>query len=226
MERLVPVDAYGLTNRYKYHFISWLYVHSWLNELSFSVYKNRKVSDWGARASGIIHDPNKLTKELLDELFEAANIPGGGKAFMSFQRSEIKSTKVRTDFTPRLHEIAVPTLFIQGENDTAVPMDAVKRAAGLVPGAELHIMAGCGHWANREAPDEFLDTVREFLFALIHYKKITSRCPPGAVAAMAYLKSGSASILSIKACHTTSGCQIRRKGAKACSSGCFRRMAL
>jgi pimeloyl-ACP methyl ester carboxylesterase len=163
VERLVPVDAYGLTNRYKYHFISWLYVHSWLNELSFSVYKNRKISDWGARASGIIHDPNKLTKELLDELFEAANIPGGGKAFMSFQRSEIKSTKVRTDFTPRLHEIAVPTLFIQGENDTAVPMDAVKRAAGLVPGAELHIMAGCGHWANREAPDEILNTVREFL---------------------------------------------------------------
>lgn len=163
VEHLIPVDPYGLTSRYMLHHISWVYVHTFLNEWSYSLYKNRKTAEKLIRASGIFHHPELITPDLMDDLYAAATAPDAGKAFTSLQRSEFGWKRVRTDLTGRLHQITVPTLFIQGEMDKAVPLYAAKRAAGLVPGAELHIMAECGHWANRENPDEFLEYVKEFL---------------------------------------------------------------
>ncbi len=163
VQKLVPVDAYGIINRYMLHRLSWFYVHSPFNELSYAIYKSRRMTEWVARASGIFYRPERITPELMDDLVEAAQIPDAGRAFRSFQRSEYGWKQVRSDLTSQLHRIQAPTLFIHGEKDMAVPLAAAERAAALVPGARLHIMRDCGHWANREKPEEFLKVLSDFL---------------------------------------------------------------
>jgi pimeloyl-ACP methyl ester carboxylesterase len=64
----------------------------------------------------------------------------------------------------RLGEIKAKTLIIHGEKDTLVPLEASREAHGLIQDAELKIMAGCGHWPQRDNPEEFNKVVREFLF--------------------------------------------------------------
>jgi pimeloyl-ACP methyl ester carboxylesterase len=163
VQKLVPVDAYGIMNRYMLHRLSWFYVHSPLNERSYAIYKSRRMTEQVARASGIFYRPERISTELMHDLVEASQIPDAGMAFRSFQRSEYGWKQVRSNLTSQLHHIQAPTLFIHGEKDMAVPLDAAKRAATLVPGARLHIMQDCGHWANREKPEEFLKVLSDFL---------------------------------------------------------------
>jgi 2-succinyl-6-hydroxy-2,4-cyclohexadiene-1-carboxylate synthase len=62
---------------------------------------------------------------------------------------------------PRLHEIAIPVLWIAGELD---PQYAAigRRAVSLLPHAELWICPGAGHRVPWEQPERFLDRLRRF----------------------------------------------------------------
>jgi pimeloyl-ACP methyl ester carboxylesterase len=59
-----------------------------------------------------------------------------------------------TDFRQDLKGIKVPALFIHGDADKTVPLDnSAKRAAKLVPGAQLVVYEGEAHGLNATAPD-------------------------------------------------------------------------
>ena len=66
-----------------------------------------------------------------------------------------------TDRTPRLPEMTVPTLVINGEFDHSLA--AGRRTASLVPGAEHRILAGTGHACCIEDPAGFDALVIDFL---------------------------------------------------------------
>lgn len=62
---------------------------------------------------------------------------------------------------PRLHEIAIPILWIAGQRDAKYVAEG-ERAVGLLPAAELWVCPEAGHrvpWERREA---FVDRVRRF----------------------------------------------------------------
>jgi non-heme chloroperoxidase len=53
------------------------------------------------------------------------------------------------DFRGDIAQIHVPTLVIHGDSDQILPIDATgKRTAALIPGAQLHIVAGGPHGLN------------------------------------------------------------------------------
>jgi 3-oxoadipate enol-lactonase len=66
-----------------------------------------------------------------------------------------------TDRTPRLPEMTVPTLVINGEFDHSLA--AGRRTASLVPGAEHRILVGTGHACCIEDPAGFDALVIDFL---------------------------------------------------------------
>ena len=66
-----------------------------------------------------------------------------------------------TDTTPRLSEMKVPALVINGEFDHSLPAGA--RTAGLIPGAVHKILAGTGHACCIEDPAGFDALVLAFL---------------------------------------------------------------
>jgi pimeloyl-ACP methyl ester carboxylesterase len=68
----------------------------------------------------------------------------------------------------RLHELAIPTLIVVGEDDAERFHQAADRAAAGIPGARKHVIAGSGHLPNLEAPEEFNRIVLDFLAHTIH----------------------------------------------------------
>jgi 3-oxoadipate enol-lactonase len=63
----------------------------------------------------------------------------------------------------RLAEITVPMLVIVGERDHPDFRAMAQLLASEIPGAELVTLAGVGHMANMEAPDQFNEIVLSFL---------------------------------------------------------------
>lgn len=64
---------------------------------------------------------------------------------------------------PRLHEIEVPVLIVQGALDIPAFRDSARLLARIVPRGEHVEIAGAGHMVNMERPDEYNRVVVEFL---------------------------------------------------------------
>ena len=67
------------------------------------------------------------------------------------------------DYRRRLAEIGVPVLFIAGERDAGVPVEAMRAMHEAVPGSRFAVLAGAGHISNIERPDDFNRAVGGFL---------------------------------------------------------------
>jgi pimeloyl-ACP methyl ester carboxylesterase len=71
---------------------------------------------------------------------------------------------VAPDFTEaELGGITVPVLILVGVEEELVDPTHQKRLAGLIPGAELMVMPGTGHFAPLARPEEFNRIVLAFL---------------------------------------------------------------
>ncbi len=64
---------------------------------------------------------------------------------------------------PRLR---LPALFLAGEDDLLVPPKVVQGSAALIPGAQLHIIAGTGHLSHLERPDAVHAILLPFLSSI------------------------------------------------------------
>lgn len=65
------------------------------------------------------------------------------------------------DVAERLASLAIPTLVVHGTVDDVVSVEAGKRLAALVPGAQLELLEGVGHLFFREQPQRSADLVIE-----------------------------------------------------------------
>jgi 3-oxoadipate enol-lactonase len=59
--------------------------------------------------------------------------------------------------------ITVPALVIAGADDKPIPAARAREIAARMPGAQLHIVADCGHTSTLEQPDTITGLLREFL---------------------------------------------------------------
>ncbi|WP_312115694.1 proline iminopeptidase-family hydrolase [Brevibacillus reuszeri] len=66
------------------------------------------------------------------------------------------------DYTPQLHEIQIPSLFVCGRYDEAAP-GSTAYYQSLVPGAKLHIFENSSHLGYLEETDEYVKVIRDFL---------------------------------------------------------------
>lgn len=111
----------------------------------------------------LIRNQTELTDELMDEIMVAAQQRDGFRAFEQWQRDQVLWNRQRTDYTPRLASFPRPALIVHGDRDTGVPVVHARVAADLIPGARLKVVAGAGHWVQRDQPDVVFDAIRGFL---------------------------------------------------------------
>ena len=163
VEKLVLVSPYGIMKKYPYHKLSYLYVHTPINELSYWFLRRSRSRVRQSLLSGAFHNTQRLSQDLADEVYQAMQDPHAGKAFASFQRSEFQWNGVHTHFTDQLHEITAPTLIINGSEDKLVTVDAAQNATKQIKHAKIHILPECAHWSQREKPEEFNHVVLKFL---------------------------------------------------------------
>ena len=70
------------------------------------------------------------------------------------------------DITPRLGDIKAPALVVTGDSAAefvARPEPHARPIAAAIPGAELKVVPGVGHYLFAEQPEGFRDLVRDFL---------------------------------------------------------------
>ncbi|MDQ6915005.1 MAG: alpha/beta fold hydrolase [Actinomycetota bacterium] len=63
----------------------------------------------------------------------------------------------------RLAELAVPTLALWGADDPFAPVGGAHRFADRIPGAELVVLDGVGHFAPEQAPERYAAALVDFL---------------------------------------------------------------
>lgn len=160
---LVPVDAWGLFDRLPWHRLMYWYTRSRLNENLYAWAGRYPAFIRWALAWGLFGDRARVTDDLVATVQRLMLEPGAGWPFVSFQRSEVTPTGVRTDLFGRLEQIRVPTLLVHGSRDPAVPLQAAVAASRRIPDCELYVMEGCKHWPQKERPAEFARAVLDFL---------------------------------------------------------------
>jgi haloalkane dehalogenase len=63
----------------------------------------------------------------------------------------------------RLAALGVPTLLLWGEDDFAAPVAGARRFEREIPGAEVVVLDGTGHFVVEDAPDRYAEELARFL---------------------------------------------------------------
>jgi pimeloyl-ACP methyl ester carboxylesterase len=63
----------------------------------------------------------------------------------------------------RIRSITIPSLVVHGRDDRVIPPANGVRMAELLPDADLHLFARCGHWAQFERAADFNPLIASFL---------------------------------------------------------------
>lgn len=162
VKKLVLIGSYGLQARAPMHHLSYLMVRT----PGFD-----RLNTWLARSprllkrtlTAIIRHPESLTDDLVTQVAQAMTNKDSQKAWNQFQRQELRWAGITTNYTPRLKDLRVPTLLIHGTHDTGVPLHDARKAAHLIPDAELRVVRNAGHWTQRDCPGEVNYALLRFL---------------------------------------------------------------
>jgi 3-oxoadipate enol-lactonase len=79
----------------------------------------------------------------------------------------------RTDTTPSLPRISIPTLILVGEKDLTTPPEASRAMHGKIPGSELTIIPDAAHMSNLENTEMFSNALFGFLDAVAARRRRT-----------------------------------------------------
>ncbi|MGV9802872.1 alpha/beta fold hydrolase [Mycobacterium sp. NPDC003449] len=87
----------------------------------------------------------------------------GERALDDWQIEAYGPRGMRLDYTPRLHRLTVPTLWVRGDNDGLVGDAELSAAQAATPGSRLVTIADAGHIVSYDQPAEFGAVVGDFL---------------------------------------------------------------
>jgi pimeloyl-ACP methyl ester carboxylesterase len=108
-------------------------------------------------------DTSIITDDLVRIRYEASAAPGAHEAYrlMYFDpRHDGSNLGITED---QVRAMRVPTLLVHGREDKVVPAEVSWTMVNLLPDADLHVFARCGHWTQIERAAEFNALVAGFL---------------------------------------------------------------
>jgi pimeloyl-ACP methyl ester carboxylesterase len=108
-------------------------------------------------------DKSIITDDLVRIRYEASAAPGAHEAYrlMYFDPRHDGSNLAITQ--EQVRAVTVPTLLVHGREDQVVPPEVSWTMVNLLPDADLHLFARCGHWTQIERAAEFNALVADFL---------------------------------------------------------------
>ena len=113
------------------------------------------------RTQHTFYDPNKATKELIDEVFEIVN-----NRIKAIKIIATAKSAIRHNLRDDLEQIKLPTLLIWGKDDTITPAFVGEEFNRLIDKSELHFIDKCGHAPMMEQPEQFNAFVDDFISRL------------------------------------------------------------
>lgn len=164
IEQLALVDSYGLGDRLS-NALTWKYLGQIPGITEFGKIA-ASVSNESVRLvlDSLVADASELPKPFVEDIRGKLKEPGSIKAFKEFQQNELSfNGRVATNFVDELESLSVPTLLVHGKEDPLVPVEWSIRAADRLPNTELDLIEDCGHWAPRERPERFNESLLDWL---------------------------------------------------------------
>lgn len=111
------------------------------------------------------YDPSIIGDDLVAARYEASVAGDAHETYRSmFFDPRHSGNDIELD-ADAVRAITTPTLIVHGMHDKVIPVDVGWTMAGLIPDADLHVFARCGHWTQIERADEFSHVVGGFLAA-------------------------------------------------------------
>jgi 4,5:9,10-diseco-3-hydroxy-5,9,17-trioxoandrosta-1(10),2-diene-4-oate hydrolase len=133
----------------------------------------QRLMDFGANPSRetlrafistMVVDQSLVTDELVEERYADATAPGAQEAMRSMGMSFWNPETAEDGMLWReAHRLRKHTLLTWGREDRVNPLDGAMVALKLIPRAQLHVFPNCGHWAQIEAAEEFVEITTAFL---------------------------------------------------------------
>ncbi|GAA1462875.1 alpha/beta hydrolase [Nocardiopsis exhalans] len=117
----------------------------------------------GLALRAVVHDVSTMPPEVVAEFRQEALRPGAARGYMRYNQATLGPHGMRNNLLPVVGRITAPALFFHGERDPMVPLEGSRRAVRVMPNARLVTVADCGHWAQLEAHERFVEEVRSFL---------------------------------------------------------------
>jgi pimeloyl-ACP methyl ester carboxylesterase len=107
------------------------------------------------------HDPSKIGPDVWEGYKKPLRVDNWDRAFWEFNLASRSG-----GLEAQLAALTLSTLVITGDDDRWVPTAQSIRLGGELPNAELVVIPNCGHVAQEECPEEFLQAVTAFLAEL------------------------------------------------------------
>ena len=105
-----------------------------------------------------------MDERSVEEYWISLGTPEGQAAQLEMYRSG--DMEKIAPYEGRLGEMARPTLLLWGENDPFAPVGGAHRFQKQIPGAELEVVPGSGHFVYADAPARCAVAVTDFLDSL------------------------------------------------------------
>lgn len=115
----------------------------------------------------MVFDQTLVDDALVAQFARALRHEGNGEAQVLMFRQNLYEIAQNgpQDLLPRLSTLIVPTLILQGEHDTLVPMSVARRFDEHIPNSQLKVLPNAGHMPMLEQPLKSAQLVRDFLQA-------------------------------------------------------------
>jgi pimeloyl-ACP methyl ester carboxylesterase len=104
------------------------------------------------------HDPAGVTEEVLAGYRKPLQVANWDRALW-----ELTKAARPLNLPDRLSELNMSVLVMTGDDDRIVPTEQGIALSQKIPGAQLAIIANCGHLPHEERPEEFLAAVLPFV---------------------------------------------------------------
>jgi pimeloyl-ACP methyl ester carboxylesterase len=163
VQKLVLVDSAGLGKDVPWRYLAWGMAKTPRLHQTLRKYyvHNCRLVHFGIRQ--LVGSTETITPQLVEEVLLELRRPGSGRAWGSFLKNELRPSGFRSDCRDSLSRVTAPCQIIHGEEDPLIPAETARAAHRLIPDSRLFILPGCGHWPQKEKPEEFLRILEDFL---------------------------------------------------------------
>jgi pimeloyl-ACP methyl ester carboxylesterase len=107
-------------------------------------------------------EPQRLPRAFLDGMYGHYD-RRTRRAVLRLYRASDDLSQFTREITGRLREADIPALVIWGEHDAYLPAGYAARQREAFPNADVHVLAGSGHWPFIDAAPTVDRLLREFL---------------------------------------------------------------
>lgn len=110
-------------------------------------------------------DPSIVTDDLVRIRYEASAAPGVHEAYTAMFHDPRHAGGDLGITAEQVRALRTPALLVHGREDRVIPVGVALIMSELLPEADLHVFARCGHWTQIERATEFNALVAAFLTA-------------------------------------------------------------